>query len=192
MNKEFNEVVDSGKRQNFSTGSVRDTDEGKGQPHLICGEVFDKYLDYINSDRYEPLRKSSTTRAEIEHLLFKYGTVVKSREENNDLLFRCIEGLLELEGYTKGLTRLAIHYFNGSKKYSPNNFRKGQPISRYYDSAMRHLWKLIDKEEDEDHYAALLWNLVAIIQTKLDVKHGYLPKDLNDFPFTVEDIWGKK
>lgn len=36
----FNKVQDSGKRQQFQTGSQRDTDDGKGQPHLLPGEVM--------------------------------------------------------------------------------------------------------------------------------------------------------
>lgn len=115
----FNSVVDSGQRQNFQTGSVRDTDEGKGMPHLI-----------------PPL----------------------------------------------ALRRLAVHYQNGAKKYAKNNWRKGQPISRFYDSAQRHLWSFAEGKTDEDHLAAVLWNVVAIIQTQQDIEDGILPKELNDFP----------
>ena len=35
MNTQFNEVKDSGKRQEFNTGSVRDTQEGKGRFDLV-------------------------------------------------------------------------------------------------------------------------------------------------------------
>ena len=45
--------------------------------------------------------------------------------------------------------------------------------------------------DDEDHAAALFWNLIAIIQTKLDIEKGLLPKELNDFPFTIEETFPK-
>jgi len=185
---EFKEVKDSGKRQEFKTGSVRDTDDGKGQPHLIAGEAYAEVLDKANI-------KSNPLLLEILKRMFRYSTVVKDREANVNLIYESIN-LIKLyisetedKTYSSSLRRLAIHYSNGAKKYSKNNWRKGQPISRYYDSAMRHLWACIDNKIDEDHPAALFWNLIAIIQTKIDVKKGYLSEELNDYPFTIEEVF---
>ena len=114
---EFKEVKDSGKRQNFSTGSVRDTREGKG--------------------RYD---------------------------------------LLPIEA----IRRLAVHYENGAKKYGERNWEKGQPISRYFDSALRHLFKALENQKDEDHLAACAWNVLAIIETRERIEKGMLPKELDD------------
>jgi len=95
-------------------------------------------------------------------------------------------------GYFQMYIRLAQHYENGVKKYNEHNWRKGQPVSRYYDSAMRHLYKYLDKLEDEDHASALLWNLVAIIQTKIDVAKYLLPQELNDYPTLITDVFKGK
>ena len=119
---EFYKVQDSGKRQEFETGSRRDTRDGKGRYDLIP-----PYAIY----------------------------------------------------------RLARHYENGSVKYGDNNWLKGQPISRYVDSAMRHLYKYLEGQNDEDHATAAVWNIIAIIQTEEMVKRGVLPKELDD----LQDLW---
>jgi len=181
---EFNDVKDSGERQEFNTGSVRDTSEGKGTPHLIAGEVLSKVLFSHPVD----------TKEIIANLLFNYSTIQEDKNNLTDI-YRAISLTLSLisdsedGSFTSAMMRLSKHYENGAKKYSKNNWRKGQPVSRYYDSAMRHLWKDIDNMKDEDHKAALLWNLMGIVQTKLDVKKGLLPKALDDFPFTIVETF---
>ncbi|MFA5154726.1 MAG: dATP/dGTP diphosphohydrolase domain-containing protein, partial [Clostridia bacterium] len=115
----YKEVKDSGKRQEFKTGSVRDTAEGKGRYDLIS-----------------PV----------------------------------------------SLARIAKHYQNGSKKYGDRNWEKGQPICRYLDSAIRHIYKHLEGHRDEDHLAAGAWNLLAAIHTEEMIERGLLPKELDDRP----------
>lgn len=121
-NQKFTAVLDSGKRQDFSTGSRRDTAEGKGRPDLIP---------------------------------------------------------------TLLLERLAQHFENGAVKYGDNNWQKGQPLSRYYASAFRHLLKVKEGQEDEDHLTAAIWNLQAIMWTLEEVRAGRLPLELADLPFQL-------
>ena len=116
---EFDMVQDSGKRQEFDTGSVRDTREGKGRYDLIS-----------------PI----------------------------------------------ALHRLAVHYENGAKKYGDRNWERGQPVSRYFDSAIRHMYKYLSGSRDEDHEAAAIWNIVAMIHTETMVENGELPSELCDLP----------
>lgn len=114
---EFHEVKDSGQRQEFATGSVRDTREGKGRYDLIS-----------------PI----------------------------------------------ALRRLARHYENGARKYGDRNWEKGQPLSRYLDSAFRHLCAILHGLTDEDHAAAAMWNLAAYIHTGEMIRDGVLPASLDD------------
>ena len=114
---EFKEVKDSGERQEFDTGSVRDTDVGKGRYDLIS-----------------PI----------------------------------------------SLRRLAIHFENGARKYSPRNWEKGQPLRRYLDSAIRHIYTFLDGEEDEDHLAAAAWNIFACMHTQEKINIGELPEELDN------------
>jgi hypothetical protein len=80
------------------------------------------------------------------------------------------------------LSRDALHLENGASKYGDRNWEKGQPLSRYYDSAMRHMNKYLMGMRDEDHLAAARWNLAAIIHTEHMISLGLLPENLNDLP----------
>jgi hypothetical protein len=112
-------ILDSGSRQQFKTGSVRDTSEGKGR--------FDLLPFYA-------------------------------------------------------LLKVAQHFEEGAKKYAEDNWRKGQPASRLFDSCQRHLAKYAMGFEDEPHLTAAAWNLLALIETLKRVELGQLPAELNDFP----------
>ena len=115
----YTEVKDSGARQDFETGSVRDTNEGKGRFDLLSPVA---------------------------------------------------------------LTRLAQHTQNGADKYGDRNWEKGQPVTRFYDSALRHLFKYGEGHRDEDHLAAALWNIMGIIHTEEMVRRNRLPATLIDWP----------
>ena len=82
---DFDKVQDSGKRQNFNTGSVRDTDNGKGNPHLIAGEVFVKVNEYYerNGLCYESCFVNSKTDLinKIKNLLWEYTKLVDNKEK---------------------------------------------------------------------------------------------------------------
>jgi hypothetical protein len=113
----WDSVKDSGAREEFKTGSKRDTRDGKGR--------FDLLPFYA-------------------------------------------------------IQRLARVYENGARKYGDGNWRKGQPCSRYLDSALRHLVKAAAGWEDEDHFGQAMWNICGIIETQKMVELGILPKELND------------
>ena len=78
---------------------------------------------------------------------------------------------------------LAVHFENGARKYGDNNWQKGQPLSRYYASAFRHLLAVRDGREDEDHLAAVAWNVLAIQWTLEECRNGRLPVELVDIPY---------
>jgi hypothetical protein len=112
-------VKDSGKRQEFSTGSRRDTQDGKPRYDLIS-----------------PIM----------------------------------------------LTRLGIHLAKGAVKYGDRNWEKGQPLMRYVDSALRHLYKWQARLGDEDHLTAAIWNLQAALHTEDQIMREILPEELDDRP----------
>lgn len=111
------EVKDSGAREEFDTGSVRDTRKGKGRFDLVS-----------------PI----------------------------------------------GLRRLALVYENGAEKYGDHNWQKGQPLSRYLDSAARHLYAWMGGDRSEDHLMQCAWNCFAYVHTEEWIKEGRLPKELDD------------
>lgn len=78
------------------------------------------------------------------------------------------------------MERLAQLYEAGARKYGKNNWRKGIPCSVFLDSAARHLLKLADGWADEDHAAAVMWNVCGLIWTEKQAKDGKLPVELLD------------
>lgn len=111
-------IKDSGERQQFSTGSVRDTREGKGRYDLIPFEM---------------------------------------------------------------LERLARHYELGANKYGDNNWTKGQPLSRYFDSASRHMLSWKKGLRDEDHITAAIWNLTAILHHEVNFHKDEMILDMGPY-----------
>lgn len=77
--------------------------------------------------------------------------------------------------------RLAIHYARGAVKYADRNWEKGLETSRTIASLMRHLQQAKEGLTDEDHLAASLWNVVALMNTVRRLKSGALPVALDTY-----------
>ena len=80
------------------------------------------------------------------------------------------------------LRRLAIIMERGAIKYECRNWERGMPLSRFMDSAIRHLMQLLDGMDDEDHAGQALFNIMGYIHTEHRIKNGQLPKELDDMP----------
>ncbi len=80
------------------------------------------------------------------------------------------------------MLRLARHYENGCKKYGDRNWEKGIPAHSFADSALRHMFKYMDGQTDEDHLIAAIWNLCGLAFT--EEKHP----DLMDIPARKGDM----
>ena len=65
--------------------------------------------------------------------------------------------------YTQMMFRLARHYEAGALKYADRNWEKGMEFSVYVDAAKRHMEKYVAGWNDEDHLAAAIWNLAALM-----------------------------
>ena len=79
------------------------------------------------------------------------------------------------------LERVAIHYGLGAEKYGSNNWRKGQPASVVIGSLHRHLSKIIKGDTTEDHYAAVVWNALALMNVDEYYKENPLINDVGDW-----------
>lgn len=59
------------------------------------------------------------------------------------------------------LKRVMRRYLTGAEKYGENNWMKGMPLSVYFDCAHRHLEAWWRGDDDEDHAAAVVWNMLC-------------------------------
>lgn len=83
------------------------------------------------------------------------------------------------------MRRLAQHFEKGANKYAARNWEKGQPLSVYMDSALRHAFAFLGGQRDEDHLIAAVWNLMCLAETEMRIRHGRLPGGLDDLPPAV-------
>lgn len=89
------------------------------------------------------------------------------------------KGRLDLLPCT-AILELAKHCEAGAKKYGERNVDKGIPQHSFIDSGLRHLFKYLRGDRDENHLVAALWNIAWAVEqdvTKLE---------LNDIPSRKE------
>jgi hypothetical protein len=82
--------------------------------------------------------------------------------------------------------RKAGVYERGAAKYGDRNFEKGMPLSRYLDSALRHINDALRGDVSEDHIAQAAWNLDALMHMQALIALGQLPPELDDLPMYVQ------
>jgi hypothetical protein len=85
------------------------------------------------------------------------------------------------------LTRLAHVYERGADNHGERNWEKGLPISRFLESAVRHITqykmsKYIPELRKEDHLSQAAWNIFGAIHVSEMIEIGLLPKELDDLP----------
>jgi hypothetical protein len=89
------------------------------------------------------------------------------------------------------LRRDAKHMENGATKYAARNWEKGMPLSRCFDSAMRHLneymrCRMLGIDMPEDHLAAARWNIGALIHFEELIADGQMDAKWDDLPIGKE------
>lgn len=139
-------IVDSGNRTLFTSGAVRDVQEGKGRCDLLPLHVISRFLDdCIIYYLHEFQQKRDTF----------YLYMALDECVNKDMFDNTADMVLEL----------AIHFEEGCNKYGERNWEKGIPESRYIDSAIRHYLKYLRGDTDERHDRAFVWNICCLIWT---------------------------
>ena len=83
-------------------------------------------------------------------------------------------------GFARALKQIAYHCEKGAGKYSDRNWERGQPMSWYLDSGLRHIAGWASGQADEDHLRAAAWNLLAALETRERVDVGLLGRELLD------------
>lgn len=97
-----------------------------------------------------------------ERTEFETGAVRDMAEGNGDMASLPFSALL----------RLSKHYEAGAKKYGRWNYTKGILVSSFMDSALRHILKYMDGQDDEDHLAAAAFNILGAME--MEEKHPEL------------------
>lgn len=145
-----NPIKDSGKREEFSTGAVRDLQTGKGRCDLLPLDIVAEFM-------------TSKTDKDVLELFAEfqdsgdYKCLVNAAAKFADEYFADRE---------TAVLEYAIQLENGAIKYGPRNWQKGIPLDRYVDSGIRHYMKHLRGDNDERHDRAALWNMLCGAWTK--------------------------
>lgn len=158
-------LKDSGARREFDTGAVRDISEMKGRCDLMPLDLVARFTIEPESDsllllleRFQRTGNPNWIRLAIEEVVTRFFP----------------------DKFTAFL-ELAIHYQEGSTKYTDRNWELGMPIHCFIDSAVRHYLKQLRGDTDEPHHRALLWNLFGAWWMLLN--HN----EMNDLPVAKGD-----
>lgn len=158
-------IKDSGNRTEFASGAVRDIQDGKGRCDLLPLDVVTNLIG-AHGDGHRVVERISrfVNDGDVAHLC------------------AAIHWFCELRGwdYPTMILEVAIHFEEGAKKYGDNNWRKGIPVQRYIDSALRHYFKWLRGDRDEPHDRAFCWNAMCAIWT---CKHK---PELNEYSEALE------
>lgn len=160
-------IKDSGERREFSTGAVRDIQEGKGRCDLLPLDV----LSFIYADRTDHIGAGS-----VLHNISKFMETVKI-----EYLMEALEHFMLDDvpfgdcNWSTMWLEVSKHFEEGAKKYGEHNWQKGIPSHCYIDSAVRHYLKWRRGDNDEPHDRAFVWNIICCIWTCLH------KPELNDY-----------
>lgn len=160
-------ILDSGNRTKFETGAVRDIQEGKGRCDLMPLDVVAEYTHDIICHELDMFVCSGDVNC-------LYRCLSHFEVHWDDGKTREIDAIEKQRIYTM-LLEVAKHFEEGCKKYGENNWKKGIPVKRYIDSAIRHYLKFQRGDKDEPHDRAFCWNIMCAIWT---CKHK---PELNDY-----------
>ena len=149
------DLPDSGDREHFETGAVRDIQTSKGRRDLLPLDVIGCIMEdagVINSQQALVLQVLEDFKTYGEY----------------DILYVAISEFCKIQyhnDYTQMYLDLAVHFEAGAKKYGDNNWQKGIPTRFYIASATGHYLKWLRGDTDEPHDRAFVWNLVCCIWT---------------------------
>lgn len=192
------EMKDSGQRETFSTGAIREEREDKGRFDLVTPIGIRRVLAMPDFEWW--------AHTMDEHLLNVIGLVESYIEGYRDedylaLAARDLLAAIEVDESAKaakdttlwigtsmkrlspvGMRRVAIVYEKGARKYANRNWEKGMPMGRFLDSALRHTFQALEGKRDEDHLAHAAWNILATMHVEEMIERGLLPSEYNDLP----------
>ena len=150
-------IKDSGNRTEFATGAVRDIQQGKGRFDLMPLDIMSKVFAVEFADEFE-----ESSIADVLKSIADFKRTGNKRWLCIAIVHYSLAVHVDLP---KLMLDVARHFENGALKYGEHNWEKGIPISRYIDSALRHLMKDLAGETDEDHAAAFIWNCMCAAWT---------------------------
>ena len=164
------ETKDSGKRQDYASGMVRDLQIGKARFDLI-EPLFLSELAEKNKELTE------TSINELISLFVSIKHAEKDKDFNMATEFCVNIASLIIRKSSLSFSEVVQNWAElmqrGADKYGENNWQLAsseEERARFYQSGFRHAMQFMSGQTDEDHQSAVLFNLAAylFVWRKLD------------------------
>lgn len=146
-------IKDSGERREFSTGAVRDIQEGKGRCDLLPLAVVASIYELHFNDASGRVLSNISDFQDVGDITCLVCALSEFMDESN------------WGSWSHMFLELSKHFEEGAKKYGEHNWQKGIPTHCYIDSAVRHYLKWLRGDDDEPHDRAFCWNILCCIWT---------------------------
>lgn len=150
-------LKDSGNRKLWNTGAVRDRQHGKGRMDLMSFDVMSTVYEKMHWDKH------------IVDIFMEFYNF--QRDANSERLYNILINFCEYQNERYELTtpmlmlEVSKQAEDGADKYADRNWELGMPVSRFIDSAARHLTQYLAGMTDEPHARAFMWNIMSAIWT---------------------------
>lgn len=135
---------------------------GYDEPCKHCSTV----VPIIGENYYKPINGTPAIKDSGDRTEFTTGAV---RDMHTG------KGRMDLLPVT-AIIELSKHCENGAIKYGERNVDKGIPQHSFIDSGLRHLFKYLRGDKDENHLVAALWNIAWAVEQEVN------KPELNDLP----------
>lgn len=134
-----------------------------------------KFNDFLSEQLKDPEVKAAYDAVVIEdsgdRTAFDTGAVRDMHEGKGRLDLLPCSAILEL----------SKHCENGALKYGERNVDKGIPQHSFIDSGLRHLFKYLRGDRDENHLVAALWNIAWAVNQEVE------KPEMQDIPSRMEE-----
>lgn len=179
------DILDSGERREFSTGAVRDIQEGKGRCDLLPLGIVAEWIFQENNITHRIIRdRSELCISETPFVLYQVNNALLEGDFPyvRNFIMSALHLFLEERGWSvyDAILEVSKHFEDGARKYGDNNWKKGIPLHCYIDSGVRHYLKWRRGDNDERHDRAFVWNMLCFLWTFEQVVDKNLPEELND------------
>jgi hypothetical protein len=177
MKQKF-ETKDSGNRQDYKSGMRRDIEEDKPQWDLVPLCFWDGWTAIT------PLSQHTTMDTNFSTIIREYAVFSRTNLEKGgwvnvsvpqniieDMFTSIVVSLIKIEEATYGdasqpdiIRRYRELLERGAKKYGAHNYQLAnskEEADRFFRSGFRHLMQFLNQDRDEDHLAAVIFNIVA-------------------------------
>lgn len=142
-------LVDSGHREQFTSGAVREVNCGKGRCDMLPLDEVAMLFEGI-CPRLSIILTFISSFMHTHHATYLISAVNYFVSKEYDSMY---DAILDV----------SHQYEIGSQKYEERNWEKGMPVHCFIDSGVRHCIQHYRGDSTENHARAFVWNMLGAV-----------------------------